>query len=125
MLLLPQRVEGKVLKFVYSESSTVYIVIIEGAVYDVHVTPLSADKIIYLTLCPYVPAAASVMYECAWRLSAEGVGEEGLKQQLKCYLACINCLKLLPKDAAWILKPNPVRPSGDNEDDTKGKDTGN
>lgn len=59
--------------------------------------------------------AASVMYECAWRLSAEGVGEEGLKQQLKCYLACINCLKLLPKDAAWILKPNPVLPSGETE----------
>lgn len=48
------------------------------------------------------------MYECGQRLSTEAATQESLKQQLKCYLACINCLKLLPKDAAWILKPTPM-----------------
>ena len=52
--------------------------------------------------------AASVMYECAQRLSAEGVGEAGLKEQMKCYLACMNALQLLPSEMAWILKPKPT-----------------
>ncbi|KAK3858813.1 hypothetical protein Pcinc_035022 [Petrolisthes cinctipes] len=51
--------------------------------------------------------AACVMYECALRLNVEGVGERGVKQQAKCYLACINCLHHIPSDQAWILKPVP------------------
>ena len=58
-------------------------------------------------LTPATPAA-SVMYECSQRLSTEAATQDALKQQLKCYLACINCLKLLPKDMAWILKPTPA-----------------
>lgn len=47
------------------------------------------------------------MYECALRLNVEGVGERGVRQQAKCYLACINCLHHIPPDQAWILKPVP------------------
>lgn len=47
------------------------------------------------------------MYECALRLNVEGLGEMGLKQQAKCYLACLNCLRHIPLEQAWILKPLP------------------
>ncbi|KAF2367203.1 hypothetical protein FHG87_002029 [Trinorchestia longiramus] len=54
--------------------------------------------------------AASAMYECAVRVSSglEAGSEASLKLQLKCYLACTNCLKLLPPHQAWILRPNPA-----------------
>lgn len=61
----------------------------------------------------YISTAASAMYECALRVGSESDGEESLKLQLKCYLACINCLKLLPSHTAWILKPNPSPSSED------------
>ncbi|KAK8747817.1 hypothetical protein OTU49_016620 [Cherax quadricarinatus] len=51
--------------------------------------------------------AAYVMYECALRLNVEGVGENGLRQQAKCYLACLNCLRHIPPEQAWIVKPLP------------------
>ena len=35
------------------------------------------------------------MYECGMRLGTEVFSVDGLKQQAKCYLACLNCLKLV------------------------------
>ena len=45
------------------------------------------------------------MYECAMRISTEMVSMRGLQQQVRCYLACLNALKLVNKDYAWIVKP--------------------
>ena len=39
--------------------------------------------------------AAHVMYECGMRLGTEVFNLDGLKRQAKCYLACINALKLV------------------------------
>ncbi|XP_042215921.1 nuclear pore complex protein Nup160-like [Homarus americanus] len=61
--------------------------------------------------------AACVMYECALRLNVEGVGEKGLRQQAKCYLACLNCLRHIPPQQAWILKPLPKLTDGEAEED--------
>lgn len=63
-------------------------------------------------------SAACVMYECALRLNVEGIGEKGLRQQAKCYLACLNCLHHIPPEQAWILKPLPKitdQPQSDNQ----------
>ena len=49
--------------------------------------------------------AAYVMYECAMRVGTEMVSLSGLKQQLKCYLATLNALRLVNPDYAWIVKP--------------------
>jgi hypothetical protein len=35
------------------------------------------------------------MYECGMRLGTEVFNLDGLKRQAKCYLACINSLKLV------------------------------
>ncbi len=35
------------------------------------------------------------MYECGMRLGTEVFTPEGLQRQAKCYLACLNCLKLV------------------------------
>lgn len=45
------------------------------------------------------------MYECALRLNVEGVREKGVRQQGKCYLACLNCLQHIPQQEAWIVRP--------------------
>jgi len=49
--------------------------------------------------------AALVMYECGMRLSTEVFTPEGLARQAKCYLAALNCLKLvsLISDALSVL----------------------
>lgn len=44
-------------------------------------------------------SAAHVMYECGMRLGTEVFNKEGLKRQAKCYLACINALKLVKKQS--------------------------
>ena len=49
--------------------------------------------------------AAHVMYECGMRLGTELFTLEGLKRQAKCYLACLNCLKLVSEKNAWIVRP--------------------
>ena len=49
--------------------------------------------------------AAYVMYECAMRVGTEMVSLSGLKQQVKCYLATLNALRLVNPDYAWIVKP--------------------
>ena len=39
------------------------------------------------------------------RLGTETYSHAGLKQQAKCYLACLNVLKLVNPNYAWIVKP--------------------
>lgn len=50
--------------------------------------------------------AASCMFECAIRLKKEVHGLQSLKRQEKCYLACLNVLKLVDKKYAWIVRPD-------------------
>lgn len=49
--------------------------------------------------------AAAVMYELAMRFGREVVSLKGLKKQVSCYLAAINCLHLADPQYAWIVKP--------------------
>ena len=39
------------------------------------------------------------------RVGTEMVSLSGLKQQVKCYLATLNSLRLVNPDYAWIVKP--------------------
>ncbi|XP_023209756.1 nuclear pore complex protein Nup160-like [Centruroides sculpturatus] len=52
--------------------------------------------------------AASIMYEHALRLSREVFGRESLVKQAQCYLAVLNCLRLIDQQYAWIVKPIPT-----------------
>lgn len=49
--------------------------------------------------------AAYCMLESATRLKKELVGIHSLKRQERCYLACLNVLKLVDKKYAWIARP--------------------
>lgn len=49
--------------------------------------------------------AAYYMYECALRLRLEISGINSLKRQEKCYLLCLNLLKMVDKKYAWIAVP--------------------
>lgn len=49
--------------------------------------------------------AAYCMLESATRLKKELNGIQSLKRQEKCYLTCLNLLKLVDKKYAWIAKP--------------------
>lgn len=52
--------------------------------------------------------AATVMYEQGMRLGQETTsGPDSLHQQAKCYLACLNALRLVDPKYAWIVKPVP------------------
>lgn len=52
--------------------------------------------------------AASVMYEQGMRLGQETTsGPDSLHRQAKCYLACLNALRLVDPKYAWIVKPVP------------------
>lgn len=51
--------------------------------------------------------AGSVMYEYGMRLGQEVSGLKGLQKQAKCYLACMNALRLVDPKYAWIVKPVP------------------
>ncbi|PNF18521.1 Nuclear pore complex protein Nup160-like protein [Cryptotermes secundus] len=52
--------------------------------------------------------AASVMYEQGMRLGQETAsGPDSLHRQAKCYLACLNALRLVDPKYAWIVKPVP------------------
>jgi hypothetical protein len=46
------------------------------------------------------------MYECAQRFKLEEAGLMSEQRQAKCYLAVLNCLRLVSADYAWIVKPN-------------------
>lgn len=60
--------------------------------------------------------AAFCMYESATRLKRELNGINSLKRQEKCYLACLNALKLVDKKYAWIFnKSNDSNKSVENE----------
>ena len=50
--------------------------------------------------------AAHVMYECGMRLGIEVFNLDGLKKQAKCYLACINALKLVSCIVLKYVKAN-------------------
>lgn len=50
-------------------------------------------------------SAAYCMLESATRLKKELSGLQSLKRQEKCYLACLNVLKLVDKKYAWISRP--------------------
>ena len=45
------------------------------------------------------------MYECAMRLGTETFSQHGLEKQVHCYLACLNALRLVNPNYAWIVKP--------------------
>ncbi|XP_017773941.1 PREDICTED: nuclear pore complex protein Nup160 homolog [Nicrophorus vespilloides] len=50
--------------------------------------------------------AGSVMYEQAFRLNSHNTSE-ALEKQVKCFLACVNCLCLTDDSKfAWVLKPS-------------------
>lgn len=52
--------------------------------------------------------AATVMYEQGMRLGQETTSQPAsLHQQAKCYLACLNALRLVDPKYAWIVKPVP------------------
>ncbi|GIY72920.1 nuclear pore complex protein Nup160 [Caerostris extrusa] len=50
--------------------------------------------------------AAAIMYELALRFGREVVSLKGLKKQVSCYLAAINCLHLSDPQYAWVVKPS-------------------
>jgi hypothetical protein len=50
--------------------------------------------------------AALAMYECALRLKSEISGISSLKRQEKCYLVCLNMLKLVDKKMQWLTVSN-------------------
>jgi len=50
--------------------------------------------------------AALAMYECAVRLKSEISGINSLKRQEKCYLVCLNMLKLVDKKIQWLTVAN-------------------
>ena len=52
--------------------------------------------------------AAGCMYEYAIRLKNEMTGLQSLKKQEKCYLTCLNTLKLINKEFAFISIPADV-----------------
>ena len=52
--------------------------------------------------------AAFYMYECALRLKHEISGINSLKRQEKCFLLCLNLLKMVDKKFAWIALPYKV-----------------
>jgi len=45
------------------------------------------------------------MYEYGLRLGSEVSGLKGIQRQAKCYLACLNALRLGDPEYAWIVKP--------------------
>lgn len=49
-------------------------------------------------------AAASVMYEQAFRLQHLNTAE-ALEKQVKCYLAAKNVLQLCKSEFAWVVRP--------------------
>lgn len=52
-----------------------------------------------------VSAAGSVMFELGMRLGREVRTRLGLQKQVNCYLAALNCLRLIRPEYAWIVQP--------------------
>ncbi|KAM6973336.1 nuclear pore complex protein Nup160 [Aplochiton taeniatus] len=49
--------------------------------------------------------AGTVMFEYGMRLGREVRTQAGLQKQVNCYLAALNCLRLIRPDYAWIVQP--------------------
>ncbi|XP_043938685.1 nuclear pore complex protein Nup160 [Protopterus annectens] len=49
--------------------------------------------------------AGTIMFEYGMRLGTEVRTVRGLQKQVNCYLAAINCLRLIRPEYAWIVKP--------------------
>ncbi|KAJ8252204.1 hypothetical protein COCON_G00215160 [Conger conger] len=49
--------------------------------------------------------AGTVMFEFGMRLGREVRTSHGLQKQVNCYLAAMNCLRLIRPDYAWIVQP--------------------
>ncbi|KAG9333464.1 hypothetical protein JZ751_011533 [Albula glossodonta] len=49
--------------------------------------------------------AGTVMFEYGMRLGREVRTRQGLQKQVNCYLAAMNCLRLIRPDYAWIVQP--------------------
>ncbi|KPP68512.1 nuclear pore complex protein Nup160-like, partial [Scleropages formosus] len=50
--------------------------------------------------------AGTVMFEYGMRLGREVRTHQGLQKQVNCYLAAMNCLRLIRPDYAWIVQPS-------------------
>lgn len=46
------------------------------------------------------------MFEYGMRLGREVRTLHGLQKQVNCYLAALNCLRLVHPDYAWIVQPS-------------------
>lgn len=57
------------------------------------------------TLCVSLPAG-TVMFEYGMRLGREVRTQQGLQKQVNCYLAALNCLRLIRPQYAWIVQPS-------------------
>ncbi|KAM3610070.1 uncharacterized protein V6R79_024806 [Siganus canaliculatus] len=49
--------------------------------------------------------AGTVMFEYGMRLGREVRTRQGLQKQVNCYLAALNCLRLIRPEYAWIVQP--------------------
>lgn len=64
---------------------------------------MSVCHVILLSVC--VPSAGTVMFEFGMRLGREVRTRLGLQKQVNCYLAALNCLRLIRPEYAWIVQP--------------------
>uniref|UniRef100_G1KIX0 Nucleoporin 160 n=1 Tax=Anolis carolinensis TaxID=28377 RepID=G1KIX0_ANOCA len=53
----------------------------------------------------FLPIAGTVMFEYEMRLGREVRTLAGLQKQPNCYLAALNCLRLIRPEYAWIVQP--------------------
>lgn len=53
----------------------------------------------------FPPPAGTVMFEYGMRLGREVRTLRGLQKQVNCYLAALNCLRLIRPEYAWIVQP--------------------
>lgn len=56
-------------------------------------------------MCVCVRLAGTVMFEFGMRLGREVRTRLGLQKQVNCYLAALNCLRLIRPEYAWIVQP--------------------
>lgn len=56
-------------------------------------------------VCVYVHSAGTIMFEFGMRLGREVRTLLGLQKQVNCYLAALNCLRLIRPEYAWIVQP--------------------
>lgn len=60
-----------------------------------------SDWASFFPLC----VAGTVMFEYGMRLGREVRTRLGLQRQVNCYLAALNCLRLIRPEYAWIVQP--------------------